>query len=121
MEVERRTRKKIVKCIQMTSLRFQTGEGRHQTSPASFRGERKKERRGVEKERGVSLGQQRFPPGCGREEEREGKGETERKREREMYRWSNQDFHRDTQRAEKVVKKSQRRNEYGRGDLLLKL
>ena len=34
----RRTRDEIAKWNQMTALRFQTG-GRHQTSPASLRGE----------------------------------------------------------------------------------
>ena len=40
----RRTREEIAKWNQMTALRFQTG-GRHQTSPASLRGERHRERK----------------------------------------------------------------------------
>ena len=36
-ELDRRTREEIAKWNEMTALRFQT-EGRHQTSPASFRG-----------------------------------------------------------------------------------
>ena len=40
----RRTREKIAKWNQMTGLRFQTG-GRHQTSPASLRGRRRRRRR----------------------------------------------------------------------------
>ena len=42
----RRTREEIAKWDQMTALRFQTG-GRHQTSPASLRGEGKKKKRTV--------------------------------------------------------------------------
>ena len=38
----RRTREEIAKWNQMTALRFQTG-GRHQTSPASLRGEEEEE------------------------------------------------------------------------------
>ena len=37
----RKTREEIAKWHQMTALRFQTGE-RHQTSPASLRGERQR-------------------------------------------------------------------------------
>ena len=35
---DRRRREEIVKWIQMAALRFQTGGGRHRTSPASLRG-----------------------------------------------------------------------------------
>ena len=40
----RRTREEIAKWNQMTALRFQTGGGRHQTSPASLRESVKLER-----------------------------------------------------------------------------
>ena len=39
----RRTREEIAKWNQMTALRFQTG-GRHQTPPASLRGDKERQR-----------------------------------------------------------------------------